>query len=106
MARYVQRGETIDFINNTSAVIEAGDVVTLGTRIGIAATDIPVGVTGTINIIGVFDIPADNTAAFTVGQAVYFKDGKLTGTDTGAIYAGWVVEPKATAATKARIKIG
>lgn len=105
-AIYVQRGEVIDYKNEGTTAIKANDVVSLATRIGIAATDIPVGVTGTINIIGVFDIPADNTAAFTVGQAVYFKDGKLTGTDTGAIYAGWVVEPKATAATKARIKIG
>lgn len=105
-ASYVQRGEVIDFKNAGSTAIKANDVVSLTTRIGIAATDIPVGVTGTVNVMGVYDVPASNTEAFTVGQAVYWKGSSLTATSTDAIVAGWVVEPKATPGTKARIKIG
>lgn len=105
-AIYVQRGEVIDYTNAGQVAIKSNDVVGLATRIGVAATDIPIGAVGVVNIIGVFDLPALSTEAFTVGQAVYWKDDALTGTSSSAIAAGWVVEPKATAGTKARIKIG
>lgn len=105
-AKYVQRGETIDFVNNTSADISAGEVVEIGTRIGVAATFIPVGHKGALNVLGVYDIPALTTEALTVGQAVYYKDGKIQATETDATPAGWVVEPKAQTAAIARVKIG
>lgn len=102
---YVQRGETIDYVNGTAADIVAGEVVALGTRVGVAATAIPVGVKGALNVMGVYDFPSLATEALTVGQAVYFKDGKIQATDTGAVLAGWVVEPKETAGAVARVKI-
>ena len=102
---YVQRGETIDFINNSGADIAAGEVVTMTNRIGVAATAIPVGTKGALNVMGVYDFPALTTEALTVGQAVYFKDGKIQATSTDAVPAGWVVEPNATEGTIARIKI-
>lgn len=104
-AKYVQRGETIDFINNTSADIVAGEVVDLSSRIGIAATAIPVGTKGAINVMGVYDFPALSTEALTIGQPVYFKDGKVQATETNATPAGWIVEPKAQTSTIARVKI-
>lgn len=106
MANYVQRGETIDFVNATQVNITAGDVVSLTTRVAIAATDIPVGVKGAVNVIGVYDIPALTTEALTVGQAVHFKDGKIQAASADAVPAGWVVEPKAQASAVARVKIG
>lgn len=102
---YVQRGETIDFVNSTGADILANEVVELGTRIGVAATQIPVGTKGALNVMGVYDFPALTTEALTVGQAVYFKDGKIQATETGATPAGWVVEPKTTTGSIARVKI-
>lgn len=105
-AKYVQRGETIDFINNTSANIVAGEIVSLSSRIGIAATAIPVGTKGAINVMGVYDLPALTTEALTVGQPVYYKDGKVQVTETDAIPAGWIVEPKSQTGTIARVKIG
>lgn len=104
-ANYVQRGETIDFVNSTAANISAGDVVALSTRVGIAATEIPVGTKGALNVMGVYDFPALTTESLTVGQAVYFKDGKIQATATDAVPAGWVVEPKALAGSVARVKI-
>ncbi|THD15366.1 hypothetical protein CI793_13450 [Anoxybacillus ayderensis] len=104
-AYYVQRGETIDFTNTGSTDIKANDVVPLATRIGVAGCDIPVGATGSVHVIGVYDIPASTTEAFTVGQAVYWKDGALTSDETG-VPAGWVVEPKTTTKSLARVKIG
>ncbi|MEK3976064.1 DUF2190 family protein [Psychrobacillus sp. FSL K6-1267] len=106
MTKYVQRGETIDYTNASASKIAAGEVVKLTNLIGIASTDIPVGSVGALNVIGVYDIPAVNTEAFTVGQAVYFKDGKVQSNETDAVPAGWVISPKATAGTVARVKIG
>jgi predicted RecA/RadA family phage recombinase len=105
-ANYVQRGEAIDFTNTGSTDIKANDVVSLATRIGVAGCDIPVGATGSVHVIGVYDIPASTTEAFTVGQAVYWKNGALTSDSTGAVPAGWVVEAKPTAKSVARVKIG
>lgn len=106
MTKYVQRGETIDYTNASANAIAAGEVVSLTTRIGIASTNIPVGSIGALNVIGVYDIPALGTEALTVGQAVHFKDGKVQATATDAVPAGWVIAPKATAGTVARVKIG
>lgn len=105
-ASYVQRGESIDYKNTESAEIKANDVVSLNTRIAVAGCDIPVGSMGSLHVMGVYDLPSVNTEEFTVGQAVYWKDSKLTATADGAIPAGWAVEAKATAKTVARIKIG
>ncbi len=104
-ATYIQRGETIDFKNNTNAVITANDIVVLTNRIGVAATEIQVGAVGTVHVSGVFALPADNTTAFTVGQNVYYGTDKVVAT-SGDVVAGFVIEPKATADTVAKVKIG
>lgn len=36
-AAYWQRGETLDYVNNTGSIIEANTVIKLAERIGIAA---------------------------------------------------------------------
>lgn len=105
-ASYVQRGESIDYKNTDSTDIKANDVVSLTTRIAVAGCDIPVGTVGSLHVMGVYDLPAVNTEEFTVGQEVYWKNNKLTGTADGAIPAGWVVEAKATSKSMSRIKIG
>lgn len=105
-AQYVQRGETIDFKNVGVVDIKSNDVVSLTTRIGVAGGNIPVGATGSVNVIGVFDLPASTAEAFTVGQAVYWKDTSLVSASAGAVPAGWVVDAKALANSKARVKIG
>lgn len=105
-ANYVQRGEVIDYKNVTAGEFKANDVVPLTSRIGVAATDIPVGEIGGVNVIGVFDISAESTEAFVAGQDVYYKDGKITSTNTDAIAAGYAVDAKAISGAIARVKIG
>lgn len=39
-ASYWQRGEALDYVNASETKIEAGTVLTIGKRIGIAGTDI------------------------------------------------------------------
>ena len=55
-ATYVQRGEALDYTNSTEAVIPAGSVISLTTRIGVAGTNIDPGAVGSIHVVGVFSM--------------------------------------------------
>lgn len=105
-AVYVQRGEVIDYTNTGLVDLKAADIVELTGRIGVAGTDIPVGVVGSIHVTGVFDVPATNTEAFTVGQPVYWDGTAVVSVATDNTLAGWVVAPKLSVGTIARVKIG
>ena len=68
-AIYYQRGETLDYI--PEAAMEAGAVVPLGTRIGIADAPTPAGELGHIHVTGVFIL--DKAAEeIKMGAAVYY----------------------------------
>ncbi|AMW99317.1 DUF2190 family protein [Rummeliibacillus stabekisii] len=102
-AVYIQRGEAIDYKNSTLELIAVGDVVALKNRIGVAGDDIPAGTSGTLHLQGVYELEADSSAVFEVGQIVYLVDGKITA--EGEIVAGMVVMPKSASGTKVRVKI-
>ncbi|GKH48208.1 hypothetical protein CE91St45_27700 [Oscillospiraceae bacterium] len=109
MATYVQKGENINYKNGGSEKIAYGDVVVISDRIGVASVDISAGETGVISLEGVYEMPAEATAAFEVGQTVYWDttNKHLTATKpaSGAIVAGVAIEPKATAAALALVKL-
>lgn len=104
-AVYVQKGDTLDFTNNTGTDIAYKDVVTIGSRIGVALEPIAVGTTGSVGVSGVYSLPADNTNAFTAGDPLYFAGGKVVKT-AGGVSAGWAFGDKATADAVANVKIG
>ena len=91
-AKYWQRGEAIDY--TATDALANGDVVDLATRIGVAGDDIPAGETGTVHIVGVFEIPKA-TGDVTVGQALYWDkaEKKITTDDAESTNtpAGWAV---------------
>lgn len=105
---FVHDGKTIDYLNPGPAPIQYNSVVNLTTRIGVAGENIAVGATGSLHVSGVFELPAVNNAAFNVGQQLYWDPvgGTLTDQQAGNVPAGWATEPKALAATVARVKIG
>lgn len=70
-AAYWQRGEALDYVNETDRAIEAGEVVALGRRVGVAATDISPGETGSIEVEGVYEVPKSDDA-IEAGDEVYF----------------------------------
>lgn len=109
MARFIQEGKVINYYNDTSNAIAYGDVIVLSQRIGVAASNIPAGSTGAVELEGVFEFTAETTAGFAVGQSLYWDaaEKKLTATkaETGAIYAGIAVDPKALASDVAYVKI-
>lgn len=89
-ATYINRGETIDYINDTETIIEAGTILDLKTRIGIAGTTIFPKEMGCVHIVGVFCIAKDNSSV-DIGDVLYFDGTQLTAAETGTP-AGWAVE--------------
>ena len=106
-AIYKQKGESLDYTNNGTETIEAGDVVVMEKHIGVAGCPIKVGETGSVHVVGVFEIPCKAlTSPLKVGQDVYFKltEGvTITSTDTPL---GYVVKVSETGATSVLVRIG
>jgi predicted RecA/RadA family phage recombinase len=106
-ATYWQRGETIEYTNGGSTTIEAGDVVSLATRCGVAGMDIVAEGEGTLYLEGVYIMPKDSSD-IAVGASVYFdeSENKVSGTAAGNIPLGWAIAAAGTAATTCYVKIG
>jgi predicted RecA/RadA family phage recombinase len=91
-AKFVQRGEALDFFNDTGADIAALDVVKFGGgatagqgltdyfRAAIAATDIPAGKTGTVFVTGIFRFDFSNgNFAYSKNTPIYWRFDDLDG---------------------------
>lgn len=104
MVEYKHRGESIDYTPTSD--LKFGDVVSLTTRVGIAAADIPANTVGALAITGVWAFPKA-AGAIAVGAAVnYDTSKKNAGTAEGGVPAGWCVKPAADADTTVWVKIG
>lgn len=108
VAKFIQKGGTLDFTNSTAAVIAYGDVIPATTRILVAGENIAVGAIGSAQAKGVFELPADNTVAFAVGDQLYWDNTnkKLNKTASGNTPAGFSAEVKALTGTTGRVCIG
>ena len=106
MVEYFQRGESLDYTNAGSAKIEAGDVIVLGTKIGVAGCDIAVGAVGSVHVEGVYKFPKA-TGAITIGAAVYWDatNENITTTSTSNTLAGYAAAAAASADTTVLVKI-
>ena len=81
IARYVQKGESID--DRPSAAVAAGDVVALGTLIGMARLAIAAYTLGSLAVVGVFDV-AKAAGAIAAGAAVYWDAANHAATTAAA----------------------
>lgn len=105
-AEYWQRGEAIDFVNNTSAKIETNEIVVFGSRLGVAGAPIEIGATGTLHVFGVFEMPKSSANAIEAGTAVYFDGTGITETaGDGTTAAGYATEAAAAADTVIKVKL-
>lgn len=104
-AVYVQEGNVIDY--TAGKAIGYLDVVPLTTRIGVALEDIAKGATGSVALIGVYELPAASSLTIAVGDAVYWNavNDNVDKTDTG-VPAGIAASTKAAAGTSVRVRIG
>lgn len=87
LARYVQKGDSIDY--RPSENTAAGDVIVIADLIGIARLDIPAETLGSLAVVGVFDVVKTNVAIAS-GSTVYWDAGakKATATPGSNQYLG------------------
>lgn len=84
-ATFWQRGEALDYTNETDALIPANTIVQIGSRIGVTGAPIPPGGVGSLHVGGVWEIPKTGTAAISMGTTVYFDGNGITdSSDDGA----------------------
>lgn len=104
-AAYYQRGEALDYTNSTASKIPANTVIDLTTRIGVAGTDILPGETGSVHVVGVFEMPKTGSSAISMGAAVYFDGTGITDTSSSNTPAGYAVKAAAADDTKILVKL-
>ena len=104
-AKYWQRGETLDYTH--SEAVESGAVVSLGTRIGIAGTDIAANEQGQVHVEGVFELAKDTSVEITLGAAVYYDAAGdvITTASSGNVPAGYAVQAAAQTSTTVLVKL-
>ena len=105
-ASYWQRGETLDFLNETGARIEAGTIVTCGSVIGIAGTDINPSEVGSLHVQGVYRIAkADDSDEIAMGTVLYLSDTGVTSQSSDATMAGYAAEKSVSGEKFVAVKI-
>ena len=90
-ASYWQRGESLDFKNNTNAKVEANTIIALAGRIGVAG--------------GVFEMAKTGTSAIAQGAAVYWDGDGITDTASSNTPAGYAAADAAAADTTILVKL-
>lgn len=109
-----ERGEALDYVNGTNAVIEANTVLELGSRIAIAGMEMAVGEKGTVHVVGVYSFPKTDQTELSAGTEVYFDGSGITASaDNGQtgdqkktyVKAGYVTNTAAASATEVLVKI-
>jgi predicted RecA/RadA family phage recombinase len=102
MATNYKRPGDVEKYTNGGSAISSGDVVVLGTRIGVAQGDIATGESGSVLMKGVFTLPKVTAAVVAVGETLTwdvsagkFDDdqatpaaGDITGAAAVAVSAG------------------
>ena len=89
--RYIQQGKTMDYKNSTDSKIEAGTVVNLTTRVGVAGTDIEINEVGEVHLNGVFEMNKAADEAISLAAVVYYDpvNDAITTVATSNIPAGY-----------------
>lgn len=104
-AEYRHRGENLNYVNPTDAVIEAGTVIAIGTHAAVAATRIEPGELGSVTTTGVFTVAKD-TSAFAMGDIVYYDDAADAATATEKdVILGYCTADAAADATEVSVKL-
>lgn len=97
-AKYVQRGDSVDF--TPDADMAAGEIVRLGNLVGITKIPIPAGKLGSVSVTGVFDVEKPSGITFFIGESVYWANGSASKTGT---FLGMAIAPAGAAANTVRI---
>lgn len=105
-AIWFQKGEVLDYANNTENDLETNTIVSLTTRIGVVGNKIPAGEIGALHVEGVFIMPKA-AGAIDLGATVYYSatDDNITTNKTGNVQAGYAVAPAAADEPTVKVKL-
>jgi len=112
MAIKIQEGRIINWTNDTGSDVANKAIVDLGTRIGVAQTDIVDGDVGAVELVGVYEETAATADVIAVCDQLYWDGTQLTtatddGSGTDYTPAGMAVSAKAaTVAGTVNVRIG
>lgn len=86
--KYITRGAVLDYV--AGAAIVSGQVLIVGTKVGVALADIANGATGPVQTAGVFQLAKLATDVVAQGAALYWDsvNSRLTITAAGNTLAG------------------
>ena len=103
MRNYVQPGNVVTV--TAPANVKSGDVVAVGSLIGVAAYDALIGAEVEVALTGVFDLPA--VGPIDALAAVYWDGaaGKVTAADSGTTLIGAALAAVGEAGTTARVRL-
>lgn len=103
---FINTGNTINYRNETSAKISAGDMVKIGDLVGVAACDIDVKALGSVALAGIFDITKKSGEAIDAGKLVYLAADGITATATGNTRTGYTIAKALAGDKTARVRLG
>ncbi|MDO5566079.1 MAG: DUF2190 family protein [Planctomycetia bacterium] len=103
-AQFIHDGAVIDYTPTVD--ISAGDIIVVGTLVGVTRLDLPAGVNGSLWLTGVYDI-AKATEAFGQGDMVYWNRtlGRAQSVATGNIPLGQAVTASSETDTTVRVRL-
>lgn len=82
MASYVQDGDILDY--TPAAAVAAGEVVVIGSLVGVAPRPIAANVMGALAVEGVYEIPCATGATGAQGSAInYYATSGVAHASTG-----------------------
>ncbi len=102
-AKYIQEGEILDY--TPGAAVANGQVVVVGTMVGVALMAIAANVTGSVGVQGVYELAKLSTDVVAFGANLYWDtaNSRLTVTASGNTFAGRAAAPAAAGTTVARV---
>lgn len=107
-AAFWQRGEALDYVNDTEDTIAANTVIVLGSRIGVIGTEIEPEETGSVHVTGVFEFDKTADEEIELGAEVYYDTSTELITATSGdstIAAGFAAEASAADDDTVKVKI-
>jgi predicted RecA/RadA family phage recombinase len=78
MKNFYQEGENITWTNGTGSAVVSGQVVAIGSLVGIACVDIASTTTGAVKLEGVFLVPKTAGTAWTQGAELNWDASAAT----------------------------
>ncbi|MDY7096762.1 MAG: DUF2190 family protein [Pseudomonadota bacterium] len=105
MKNYVQRGDTLTL--TAPAEIVSGDVVSVGSIIGVANGDAESGAPLDLDTVGVFQLPKVSALAIAEGDVVYWDstNGLVTKTASGNTKLGVATEAAANPSADVAVRL-